>query len=325
MSERPHITVLCGGPSSEREVSLVSGHSVAEALRAHFEVAVVEFDQPALPKGLDPERTTIFPALHGAFGEDGQIQALLEARGFGYAGSGPEASALCMDKAATKARVAGCGFAEAPAWVFSYDNMPASAALIERLGAHLVIKPVDQGSSVGLHLTANREELEQALSCLTPGIWMAEAFIKGREMTVGVLGGEAMGIVEIVPKGGVYDYQRKYTAGETRYIFPAEVPEELAAHCRDYAERAFAACGCRDFARVDFILTPDGLPYFLEINTIPGLTPTSLLPKSASCRGLSFEELARRMAEPALRRGRAHATNANPGAAPHSDGNPQLT
>ena len=302
MSERAHITVLCGGPSSEREVSLVSGRSIAQALEKHFTVELVEFAQDALPAGLDPAKTVIFPALHGAFGEDGQIQALLEARGFAYAGSGPAASALCMDKAATKAKVADCGFAEAPAWIFSHERIPDPAALMERLGAHLVIKPVAEGSSVGLHLCANRTELDQALAALTPGLWMAETFIKGREMTVGILDGEAMGIVEIVPKGGLYDYAHKYTAGATEYRFPAEVPEALAAQIRAYAARAFAACGCRDFGRVDFILTPDGLPYFLEINTIPGLTPTSLLPKSASCRGLDFETLARRMIEPALRR-----------------------
>ncbi len=302
MSTPAQISVLCGGPSSEREVSLVSGRSIAEALRQHFAVELIEFDQAALPAGLDPAKTVVFPALHGEFGEDGQIQALLEAGGFAYAGSGPAASALCMHKIDTKAAVAESGFARAADLTFLAEDAPSAQSLAAEVGEHLVLKPVDQGSSVGLHMVSGLEELERALAALTPGRWMAEAFVTGREMTIGVLDGEAMGIVEIVPKGGVYDYQHKYTAGATEYRYPAEVPDEWAAQCRRYAERAFAACGCRDFGRVDFILAADGLPYFLEINTIPGLTPTSLLPKSASCRGLEFAELARRMVEPALRR-----------------------
>ncbi|QYY35774.1 D-alanine--D-alanine ligase [Ruficoccus sp. ZRK36] len=304
MSTRAHISVLCGGPSSEREVSLVSGRSIAAALEKHFDVALIEFADAALPAGLRADKTVVFPALHGSFGEDGQIQALLEASGFSYAGSGPEASALCMDKTATKAAVKDSGFAIAGDAIFDAADAPTAEHLAHEVGEHLVLKPVDQGSSVGLHLCRGLTEITHALTVLTPGRWMAEAFVAGREMTVGILGGEAMGIVEIVPTGGVYDYERKYTPGSTEYLFPAKVPEELAARIRGFAESAFAACGCRDFGRVDFILTPEGIPYFLEINTIPGLTPTSLLPKSASCRGLDFETLALRMTEPALRRGK---------------------
>lgn len=301
MSGSSHITVLCGGPSAERDVSLISGKAVAETLAQNFAVTLHEMEGRELPESLDPAATAIFPALHGTFGEDGELQALLEARGLAYAGSGPAASALCMHKIETKAVAADCGFAEAADLTFLAAEAPGEDEIIDALGLPLVLKPVDQGSSVGLHIIESEAQLARELMRLPEGKWMTEAFIRGREMTVGILDGEAMGIVEIVPAGGLYDYQHKYTAGATEYFFPAELPEALAADCRLAAERAFAACGCRDFARVDFILDGDR-PCLLEINTIPGLTPTSLLPKSAACVGLDFIELARRMAAPALLR-----------------------
>ncbi len=302
VSEDPIIAVLCGGPSAEREVSLVSGSAIAKALEAHHRVFCYEMEDRTLPNALDAERMVIFPAMHGTFGEDGELQTLLEGLGFSYAGSGPQASELCMHKIDSKAVVAESGFAISPDLTFWHDDPPDARSLLDEVGDQLVLKPVDQGSSVGLHMVRGPADLEAALAKLTPGKWMAEAFIQGRELTVGILDGEAMGVVEIVPEGGVYDYQRKYTPGATEYRYPAELPWGITARCRRAAERAFSACGCRDFARVDFILPPDNQPVFLEINTIPGLTPTSLLPKSASCVGLDFSELARRMVAPAIAR-----------------------
>ncbi|MEM8549605.1 MAG: D-alanine--D-alanine ligase [Verrucomicrobiota bacterium] len=299
----PLITVLCGGPSQEREVSLVSGRCISEALQAHFCVSTLVIEGRSLPSALvKPSETVVFPALHGSFGEDGELQTLLEAAGYAYAGSGPEASALCMHKSDTKGIAKKSGFSQAPEVTFLSDSTPAASELLLLLGEKLVIKPVDQGSSVGLHVVHGESELVQVLSTLEPGRWMAEAFIEGREMSVGVLRGEAMGIVEIVPEGGVYDEQHKYTQGMTEYRVPAPVPEGDALRYGQYAEAAFTAANCRDFARVDFILRPEGDPVFLEINTLPGLTPQSLLPKSASCRGLDFIALARRLVEPAIAR-----------------------
>jgi len=302
MSGAPRITVLCGGRSSEAEISRVSGASLADALRGAYQVELIELTEHALPAHLEPETTVIFPAMHGEFGEDGQLQSLMEAKGFAYAGSDARASALCMHKIETKAAVAGSGFAIGRDATFSGTMPPSAQELISQLGPSVVIKPVDKGSSVGLYLVEGERELAAILSGLGAGQWMAEERLVGRELTVGLLDCCAMGIVEIVPQGGVYDYQHKYTTGATEYIFPALLEPALGQRIREAAEAVFALCQCRDFARVDFILTEDGRICLLEINTIPGLTPASLLPKSASCLELDFNQLAERMVQPAIAR-----------------------
>ncbi len=302
MSDTPLITVLCGSASEEAEVSRVSGRALAETLAQSHEVELIDLPANFLPDNLDPAETVIFPALHGTFGEDGQLQSMLEERGFAYAGCDARASALCMNKIDTKAVVADCGFDFARDLTFQSATPPDAAALFAEMGPRLVVKPMDKGSSVGLHIVESEEHLDRILGELPPGSWMLEEFITGREMTIGLLDGQAMGIVEIVPEGGVYDYAHKYTAGATSYRYPAEVDEAVSARARQAAEKAFAACGCRDFARLDFILLEDGRLIFLEINTIPGLTPTSLLPKSASCLGMDFAALAGRMIAPAIER-----------------------
>lgn len=306
MSARDHITVLCGGASAEAEVSRVTGRAVADALRGHFAVDLLDLPGNALPVGLDPARTVVFPAMHGEFGEDGQLQALLEAEGIAYVGCDARSSALCMDKAQAKASVAGCGFRQAAEVNFAAQSVPTADTLMAQIGESLVLKPMASGSSVGVVVCRGREEMERALAGITEGRWMAEAFVAGREMTVGLLEGCAMGIVEIRPHEGVYDYTHKYTAGATDYLCPAPIAPALADELRGHAERAFAACGCRDFARLDFILADDG-PYFLEINTIPGMTPTSLLPKSAREVGIEFVPLVARMVQPCLARARSGA------------------
>jgi D-alanine-D-alanine ligase len=174
-------------------------------------------------------------------------------------------------------------------------------AVIEQLGASLVIQPAEQGSSGGLHFTEHRSALGVTLSGIRSGNWLIEQRIRGRELTVGVLHGAAMGIVEIVSQTGVYDYKAKYTPGSTEYHFPADLEAAVEAKIKDQAEQLFDACGCRDFARIDFLLD-GGRPYFLEINTLPGLTATSLLPKSASCVGYDFEQLAGELVAPAMAR-----------------------
>ncbi|MEY3392223.1 MAG: hypothetical protein RLZZ322_1072 [Verrucomicrobiota bacterium] len=300
MSLAPEIVILCGGLSSEREVSLRSGRAVASVLPG---ARLAELAQDALPGWLDGARHVVFPVLHGGWGEDGRAQAELEARGVEFAGCGAAANALCMDKVATKRAMRGAAVPAVPEVAFEGAAKPTASALVAALGDQLVIKPSDQGSSVGLFMIAGAAEAARALAALPPaGRWMAERRLRGREFSVGILDGRPMGIVEIVALTGVYDYQTKYTKGASEYRFPAELPAATAEAVAAAAARLFAACGCRDFARADVILEPDGRFYFLEINTMPGMTETSLMPKSASCVGLDFPALVRRMIAPALAR-----------------------
>jgi len=305
MADRIKILVLHGGTSEEREVSLESGKAVAQALAGRHEVELVRLDEARLPDCIRAVDTIVFPALHGSFGEDGQLQALLEAAAIEYCGSDAAASRLCMDKVAAK-EIAVEQQVSTPDWVtFDAADKPLADDVIEALGASLVVKPVDQGSSVGLHFSEHRSALGVALSQIHKGKWLIEQRISGRELTVGLLGGKAMGVVEIVSSSGVYDYKAKYTPGSTEYRYPAELPPGVEVEMRCHAERLFAACGCRDFARIDFLLDDRRL-YFLEVNTLPGLTETSLLPKSASCLGYDFAALADALVAPAISRLTGH-------------------
>ena len=300
MTSRPEIVVLCGGLSSEREVSLRSGRAVSSALPGS---RLVELDADALPAWLDGAKHVVLPVLHGGWGEDGRAQAEMEAKGIAFAGCSSAANRLCMDKVATKAAMRAAGVPAIPEVAFAGAAKPTAAALVAALGEHIVIKPADQGSSVGLYVLAGEGDVAQALAEIpASGRWMAERRLRGREMSVGLLDGQPMGLVEIVPLAGVYDFKTKYTKGASEYRFPAPVGPELTAAIGAAAARLFAAGGCRDFARADVFLEPDGRFYFLEINTMPGMTETSLMPKSASCVGLDFPALVRRMAAPALAR-----------------------
>lgn len=302
--ETPVVAVLCGSDSAERAVSLVTGHAIANALKEEgFVVEVYDLPGCELPAALDPARHVVFPALHGGWGENGGIQSALAARGFAYAGCGPDSSRLCMDKIETKRVLAARELPVLPHVIFTGDKPSSADSIIAKLGPLVIIKPIAEGSSVGLHRATGRKELEAALESLAPGRWMAEPWVKGAEASVGVLGGKALGVVEIRPKDGAsYDYEHKYTAGMTEYFFPAPLAPALAEKIRAAAAGAFAACGCRDFARVDFMLPPEGGCVILELNTMPGCTPTSLLPKSASCEGYTFPKLIRAMVGPALER-----------------------
>ena len=296
----PEIIVLCGGLSSEREVSLRSGKAVASVLPG---ARLVELETDALPEWLDGARHVVLPVLHGGWGEDGRAQAQMEARGIAFAGCSSVANRLCMDKVATKAAMRQAGVPAIPEVAFAGAAKPTAAALIAALGEQIVIKPSDQGSSVGLYMLEGGDAVAKALTEIpASGQWMAERRLQGREMSIGLLDGQPMGLVEIVALSGVYDYKTKYTKGASEYRFPAPVAPELTAAIGAAAARLFAACGCRDFARADVFLEPDGRFYFLEINTMPGMTETSLMPKSASCVGLDFPALVRRMAAPALAR-----------------------
>lgn len=298
----PIIAVLAGGTSPEREVSLGSGKAAALAMAYTHPTQFFTVDADALPAGLDPARHIVFSTLHGIFGEDGGMQRLMESAGVAYAGCDAKSSDITFDKWRTRQCVSAQGVRVAPGRLFQANAKPAAAALTAELGEQVVLKPNRQGSSVGLQIVTSKVGLEIALGGIRQGEWIAEERILGRELTVGLLRGRAMGVVEIVPKSGVFDYTSKYSKGLTEYFAPAQISEELAAAARTAAETAFAACGCRDYARVDFILSKDGELYLLEINTLPGMKETSLLPMSAHCVGLDFIALCRELVAPAVER-----------------------
>ena len=296
------LLVLCGALSSEREVSLRSGSAVAKALPGS---RLVVLDADALPDWVDGRRHIVIPMLHGGWGEGGGLQGELEARGVAFAGSDAAASRLCMDKVATKARLRSAGLPVADEVAFDAVAPPSASDVIARLGSSLFVKPVDQGSSVGLHRIEGLAELERVLRSLGRGRWMAEPHLSGRELTVGLLDGSALAVVEILTPDGVYDYHSKYAPGGSSHLAPAPLTPELAASVTTAAEGAFRACGCRDFARVDIILSSRGDFHILEVNTLPGMTETSLLPDCAACRGLSYADLAARLVRGARLRAEA--------------------
>lgn len=309
-NNEPIIAVFAGGTSSEREVSLGSGAAAAIALARAFPTQLFTINADALPAGLDPKRHVVFSTLHGTFGEDGGMQRLLDAAGVTYAGCDAAGSALTMDKAATKAAAAARGVTVAKGLTFSAANKPTLDEVVAALGEQVVVKPNDQGSSVGLTVATDRTVLAQALAGITAGNWLVEQRLVGRELSVGVLNGKAMGVVEIRPKSGVYDFASKYTKGATAYFAPAPLPEAVTLAAQKAAETAYAACGCRDYSRVDFILCEQNVNnalYLLEINTLPGMKETSLLPMSARCAGLDFTALVRELVSPALQRFRRGA------------------
>ncbi|MBP7142150.1 MAG: D-alanine--D-alanine ligase [Opitutaceae bacterium] len=298
----PTLVVLCGGTSSEREVSLGSGKACAIGLSRSFPTRLVVVDGEAVPDGLDPSREVVFSTLHGTFGEDGGMQRLLDLAGFQYAGCDAAASGLTFDKERTKVAVEAAGVRVPPGVAFSAGARPAAGALVAKLGSRIVFKPRSSGSSIGLGICDDVSAIAEKLADISEGEWLAERRIMGREITVGILNGHAMGVVEIVPNSGVFDYRSKYTKGLTTYRAPAPLPAALASSAREAARKAFDACGCRDYARADFMLSDDGELFLLEINTLPGMKETSLLPMSAACEGMDFAALVREMAAPAVRR-----------------------
>lgn len=302
MNTTPNLIILCGGTGPEREVSRASGKALFESLSKNYHARLVDLSEERLPEGMDANNEVIFPVIHGTFGEDGRLQALLDDAGFEYAGSNATSSQLCMDKALAKEKVAEIGVRVSPSVTFANPRECDPGQLIDLLGRETVLKPINQGSSVSLRVICGFEDLKNAISEIEPGEWMLEKRVIGREVTIGMLDNHAMGIVEVIPVGGVYDYQRKYVPGSTEYRFPAVIDDEVERELKEFARKAYQACDCRDFARIDFMISEDGDAHFLEVNTIPGLTATSLLPKSASCSGYDFEKLCCRLIEPAIQR-----------------------
>lgn len=299
MRKKLTITVLLGGPSAEREVSLRTGQAAARALRS-LGHEVFEVDpQPGL-SALPPGTDIVFLALHGTYGEDGTVQAELERLGVPYTGCGPEASRIAFDKVLTKER---CVAAGVPTAQYVVIENPGTG-LPSELPLPLVVKPVRQGSSVGLQFVNTAAEWPAALteSLRFDSQVLVEQRIVGRETTVGILDRQSLPIVEVRPKQGSYDYKNKYTSGATEYLCPAPFDSAATARIQDAALRAFDAIGGRDYARVDVMVTQSNEPVVLEVNTLPGLTETSLLPKAAAAAGISYADLCQRMIDLALMR-----------------------
>jgi len=306
-SDRPRrITVLRGGPSAERQISLASGQAVAEALRRRgyqvFESDVGPDDLSALDVAAD----VVFPALHGPFGEDGQLQRVMEERGKRFVGSGSAASALAMDKVASKRRVVDCGIRTPAFQVWTVDKsgrlLPEDRGTLTALPGGLpdppvVVKPPDQGSSVATFIVHELEQLEPAIREVAGGFGRAlvERYVAGDELTVGIVGEQTLPPICVRPRRKFYDYEAKYFDDETEYLFDAGHPPQLLEEAQQLSRQVFDILGCRHLARVDWIADPQGRLWFLELNTIPGFTSHSLVPKAAARVGMSFDELVERL------------------------------
>ncbi|MGB7747214.1 MAG: D-alanine--D-alanine ligase [Verrucomicrobiia bacterium] len=297
MSQKLNITVMLGGPSAEREVSLRSGAAVAKALRS-LGHDVTEIDPKDGQFDLPPKTDVVFLALHGTYGEDGTVQRQLDELGALYTGCDAESSHIAFDKVLTKQRCVKAGVPTAKFLVLKSEKAP----LPKGWQPPLVVKPVRQGSSVGLQFVERAEDWQKALAeaLKFDSEVLVEEKIIGRETTVGILGGEPLPIVEVRPKTGSYDYKNKYTAGRTEYFCPADFDSATTKRIQAAALGAFQAIGGRDYARVDVMVRAGGEPVVLEVNTLPGMTETSLLPKAAA--GLNYAQLCQRMMDLALKR-----------------------
>ena len=289
------VGVIMGGPSAEREVSLNSGRGVLAALEAKgYDAIGIDWRPEVEDLGAHLRRERIdvaWIALHGTFGEDGCIQGLLECYGVPYTGSGVLASAIAMDKVATR-RVFDQEGIESPRW-----RRYHGVADVARIGFPLVVKPSSEGSSVGVSIVKAEAELKAALDAAQGlhGVILLEEYIKGREINVAILDDEPLGEVEIRPATEFYDYEAKYLRNDTQYLVPAPITTEERHLLHDLAARAHRALGCAGATRVDLILAPGGRAVCLEINTLPGMTDHSLLPKIAAHRGMDYATLVERV------------------------------
>lgn len=279
-----NIAVLKGGISSEREVSLRTGAGVAEALRTLGHV-VEEVDVQSEKFEIPAKSELAFICLHGTFGEDGRVQAILEKKGVPYTGEGVEVSRLAMEKLESKSRFRAAGVPTPDGGLWDGKTKRTFP---------FILKPVADGSSVGLHRVFNDTDFQAALADAS-GRMMIEEMITGRELTVGILGHEALPVIEIRPHSGVYDYFSKYTSGQTEYICPARISSETTRRVQEAAAAAHKSIGGRVYSRVDLMLDANENAWVLEINTIPGMTALSLLPKAAAAAGISYPQLCERI------------------------------
>ena len=315
------LAVLRGGRSAEREVSLRSGAQVETALRSlGHDVTPVDLDATTWDTLRDGGFACVFNALHGRLGEDGAVQGMLELLGIPYTGSGILASALCMDKSRANSVMAGAGL-----HIPDFEELEIAEGiapelverLVSRYGLPLVIKPVREGSTIGLTIAKDADAVATGL--VLAGRYdrrvLVQHFAAGIEITVGVLATpevQVLPTLEIVSDNPTYDYDAKYTAGKSHHIIPARIEERASALAADAAGRAFVLLGCAGMARVDIIVDPKNTPWILEVNTVPGLTELSLLPDAARAAGISFEQLCQRLVDHAIQR---HARRVGPPAA----------
>ena len=309
------IAVLRGGQSAEREVSLRSGAQVEHALRGRgHDVSGVDLDRTSWDVLRDGNFTCVFNALHGRWGEDGTVQGMLELLGLPYTGSGVLASALCMDKSRANAVMAGAGL-HIPEFEELELKQGVSADSVERLvarfGLPLVVKPVREGSTIGLTIAHDADQVASGLMLAAryDRRVMVQRFAAGTEITVGVLATPELQVLptlEIVSDNPVYDYDAKYTAGKSHHIIPARIPEAARTAASGAAGIAFTVLGCSGMGRVDIIVDAAGTPWLLELNTVPGLTELSLLPDAARAAGVAFDELCQRLVDHAIGRHQRH-------------------
>jgi len=309
----PKIGVLCGGRSAEREVSLRTGDTIFKALlKNQYESIKIDVDENIVENLKNNNITLAFLALHGKYGEDGTIQGLLEILGIPYTGSGVLASALAINKITTKKILM---YEEIPTpefFAFTRSDYNSNykrtiESKINDLGLPVVIKAATQGSTIGISFVQQNENIHKAIeeALKFDDSVLVEKLISGIEITASVLGNEsplALPLIEIVSATGVYDYKAKYTVGLSEHIIPPRTSDDIQNKIKELAIKTYLALGCRGLARVDFILNSNGYPYVLEVNTIPGMTETSLFPDSAKAAGISFEDLCKKLVKLALKK-----------------------
>ena len=298
------IAVLMGGPSEEREVSLNTGNAILQALRekGYHVVGLDLIPHQFFEQLKDNQIEVVFNAVHGKYGEDGAVQGALELIGIPYTGSGLMASAVAMDKAVSKRLFLAAQIPTPHAKLYSQtaDKQNIAAEVSAEFGLPVVVKSSAQGSSIGVTIVEEEKQLAQAIeqAFAHSSQLLIEQFIEGQEVTVAVWGDsnpQALPMIEIVPHSGRYDYRSKYTKGATDYIIPARLDEQTASRVKEAALNAFTVLGCRGIARVDIMIDRSSNPYVLEVNTIPGMTATSLVPKAAAAEGISFADLCERL------------------------------
>lgn len=306
MSDRLHIAVLMGGWSAEREVSLMSGNGVADALESlGHKVTRIDMGRDVAERLAQVKPDVVFNALHGTPGEDGTVQGMMDLMGLKYTHSGLVTSVIAIDKELTKQALVPQGIRMPEGTIVESEGLYAA----DPIARPYVLKPVNEGSSVGVAIVMEDGNYGKPIGRDSEGPWkhfdrlLAEPFIRGRELTVAVMGDRALAVTELKPKSGFYDYDAKYTDGLTMHVCPAEIPEDIAAAAMDMALRAHRLLGCKGTSRSDFRWDDergvDGL-YLLEVNTQPGMTPLSLVPEQAKYCGISYAELCDRIVRDAL-------------------------